>query len=202
MKVKYNRVSTFHQTGERFKVDEVEYDKVIFDKVSGTIPFKDRDGGKVIVEMVENNQLDELVVEEHSRLGRNTGDVIQTLEWLDENKVNVVVRNIGLESRPNGERNPIWKMITSVMSSLYEMELENIKERTHYGRMMYVKNGGKLGRPKGTTENRNDFLNKPKSKEIRKYLDMGMSVRETSRLVDCSTTSVMKVKKHLHFLEF
>ena len=202
MKVKYNRVSTFHQTGERFKVDEVEYDKVILDKVSGTIPFKDRDGGKVIVEMVENNQLDELVVEEHSRLGRNTGDVIQTLEWLDENEVNVVVRNIGLESRPNGERNPIWKMITSVMSSLYEMELENIKERTHYGRMMYVKNGGKLGRPKGTTENKNDFLNKPKSKEIRKYLDMGMSVRETSRLVDCSTTSVMKVKKHLHFLEF
>ena len=202
MKVKYNRVSTFHQTGERFKVDEVEYDKVILDKVSGTIPFKDRDGGKVIVEMVENNQLDELVVEEHSRLGRNTGDVIQTLEWLDENEVNVVVRNIGLESRPNGERNPIWKMITSVMSSLYEMELENIKERTHYGRMMYLKNGGKLGRPKGTTENKNDFLNKPKSKEIRKYLDMGMSVRETSRLVDCSTTSVMKVKKHLHFLEF
>ena len=202
MKVKYNRVSTFHQTGERFKVDEVEYDKVILDKVSGTIPFKDRDGGKVIVEMVENNQLDELVVEEHSRLGRNTGDVIQTLEWLDENEVNVVVRNIGLESRPNGERNPIWKMITSVMSSLYEMELENIKERTHYGRMMYVKNGGKLGRPKGTTENKNDFLNKPKSKEIRKYLDMGMSVRETSRLVGCSTTSVMKVKKHLHFLEF
>ena len=202
MKVKYNRVSTFHQTGERFKVDEVEYDKVILDKVSGTIPFKDRDGGKVIVEMVENNQLDELVVEEHSRLGRSTSDIIQTLEWLDENKVNVVVRNIGLESRPNGERNPIWKMITSVMSSLYEMELENIKERTHYGRMMYVKNGGKLGRPKGTTENKNDFLNKPKSKEIRKYLDMGMSVRETSRLVDCSTTSVMKVKKHLHFLEF
>jgi DNA invertase Pin-like site-specific DNA recombinase len=202
MKVKYNRVSTFHQTGERFKVDEQEYDKVILDKVSGTIPFRDRDGGKEIVEMVENNQLDELVVEEHSRLGRNTGDVIQTLEWLDENGVNVVVRNIGLESRPNGERNPIWKMITSVMSSLYEMELENIKERTHYGRMMYLKNGGKLGRPKGTSENKNDFLNKPKSKEIRKYLDMGMSVRETSRLVGCSTTSVMKVKKHLHFLEF
>lgn len=202
MKVKYNRVSTFHQTGERFKVDEQEYDKVILDKVSGTIPFRDRDGGKEIVDMVENDQLDELVVEEHSRLGRNTGDVIQTLEWLDENGVNVVVRNIGLESRPNGERNPIWKMITSVMSSLYEMELENIKERTHYGRMMYLKNGGKLGRPKGTSENKNDFLNKPKSKEIRKYLDMGMSVRETSRLVGCSTTSVMKVKKHLHFLEF
>lgn len=88
----------------------------------------------------KQGKLKELVLEDLSRCGRNTGDVISTLEWLEENKVNVNVRNIGLESRPNGKK-PIWKMITSVMSSLYEMELENIKERTHYGRMMYVKNG-------------------------------------------------------------
>lgn len=66
---------------------------------------------------------------------------------LGKNEANIVVRNISLESRPNGKKNPIWKMISSVMSSLYEMELENIKERTHYGRIMSVKNGGKLGRP-------------------------------------------------------
>lgn len=197
MRVKYNRVSSLTQSGERFKVDEDHYDKVIFDKVSGTIPFKERDGGKEIVKLVEKGELKELIVEEHSRLGRNTGDVIQTLEWLDENGVNVVVRNIGLQSRPNGEKNPIWKMITSVMSSIYELERETLLERTHYGRMMYVKNGGVLGRPEGTTETKHTFLNKPKSKEIRKYLEKGMSVRETSRLVGCSTKSVMKVKKLL-----
>ena len=193
MKIKYNRVSTIQQTGERFKVDENGYDKTILDKVSGTVPFSDRDGGKEIQQLVGKGELTEIVVEELSRLGRNTGDVITTLEWLDENEVNVVVRNIGLESRPNEKRNPIWKMITSVMSSLYEMELENIKERTHYGRVMYVKNGGKLGRPDGTKENRRTFLNKPKSKEILKYLEMDLSYREISRLVGCSVTTVGKV---------
>ena len=195
MRVKYNRVSTLNQSGERFKVDESGYDKIILDKVSGTIPFTDRDGGKEIQSLVEQGVLKELVLEELSRCGRNTGDVITTLSWLDDNGVNVVVRNIGLESRPNGKRNPIWKMITSVMSSLYEMELENIKERTHYGRVMYVRNGGKLGRPKGSSENDRKFLNKPQSKEIQKYLDKNLSYREISRLVGCSVNTVGKVKR-------
>ena len=200
MKIKYNRVSTLQQSGERFKVDEDNYDRTIMDKVSGVVPFKEREGGKEVVELVEKGELTELVVEELSRVGRNTGDCIRVLEWLEENKVNVVVRNIGLQSRPNGVKNPIWKMITSVMSSLYEMELDNIRERTHYGRMMYLKNGGTLGRPKGTKETPKEFLSKPKSKEIQKYLEKGMSVRETSKLVGCSTKSVMKVKKTLQVI--
>ena len=198
MRVKYNRVSTLNQSGERFKVDESKYDKVILDKVSGTVPFKEREGGQEVVKLVEKGQLKELVLEELSRGGRNTGDVITTLQWLDDNGVNVIVRNIGLESRPNGKRNPIWKMITSVMSSLYEMELENIKERTHYGRMMYLKNGGKLGRPKGSTESEKEFLNKPDSKEIRNHLERDLSIREISKIVGCSTNKVMKVKKMIY----
>ncbi len=195
MRIKYNRVSTLNQSGERFKVDESKYDNVILDKVSGTIPFKERDGGKEITKLVDQGVLNELVLEDLSRCGRNTGDVISTLEWLDVHEVNVIVRNIGLESRPNGKKNPIWKMITSVMSSLYEMELENIKERTHYGRMMYVKNGGKLGRPKGSTETEKEFLNKPDSKEIQNHLERDLSIREISKIVGCSTNKVMKVKK-------
>jgi DNA invertase Pin-like site-specific DNA recombinase len=194
MRIKYNRVSTLNQSGERFKVDESTYDKVILDKVSGTVPFKEREGGKEIVDYVEKGVLKELILEELSRCGRNTGDVISTLEWLDSNEVNVKVRNIGLESRPNGKRNPIWKMITSVMSSLHEMELENIKERTHYGRMMYVKNGGKLGRPKGSTESEKKFMEKSKSQKIKSYLDDGLTIRDISKVVGCSTSTVQKVK--------
>lgn len=195
MRVKYNRVSTTGQTGQRFKADEGSYDKTILDVVSGAVPFRERDGGKEIYELVENGQLKELVLEELSRCGRNTGDVIQTLEWLEKHKVNVRVRNIGLESRPAGKKNPVWKMITSVMSSLYEMELENIKERTHYGRMMYVRNGGKLGRPRGSTETERKFLKKETSKEIQKYLEKGFTVREITKVVGCSPNTVLKVKK-------
>jgi DNA invertase Pin-like site-specific DNA recombinase len=195
MKIKYNRVSHVSQSGNRFTEDSDSYDLVIMDKVSGSVSFKDRVGGKQVVELVENGSLKTLVSEEFSRLGRNTGDVIRTLEWLDENNVNVIIRNIGLQSRPNGQKNPIWKMISSVMSSLYEMELDNIKERTSVGLQVYVQNGGKLGRPVGTNQSENQFLQKEMTRQVLFYLKKGKTVREISNKLGCSNSTVMKTKK-------
>jgi DNA invertase Pin-like site-specific DNA recombinase len=195
MRIKYNRVSTIGQSGDRYTLDTDTYDLTLLDKVSGSVSFRDREFGRQVMEMVQRGELTELVVEEFSRLGRNTGDVISTLEYLDSMGVNVRVKNVGLESRPQGKKNPIWKMISSVMSSLYEMEKENILERTKTGRQVYVLNGGKLGRPKGTHENVKRFLNKPKNVEIQKLLGRGLRYSEIQRIVDCSPRTISKVKK-------
>ncbi len=195
MKVKYNRLSSLSQTGNRLTDDKTQYDLVMLDRVSGSVSFKDRPKGQELTKLVEQGKISELWVEEFSRLGRNTGDVIKTLEWLEEMKVNVVVRNIGLQSRPNGQKNPIWKMISSVMSSLYEMELENIKERTMVGRKVYVLNGGRLGRPEGTKETERDFLEKSQTKEVIKNLKKGLTIREISKIVDCSFNTIIKTKR-------
>lgn len=195
MKVKYNRVSTLQQTGDRFTLDQQNYDLVLFDKVSGTIPFKEREKGKELTKLVEDGKVSELVVEEFSRLGRNTGDVIQTLEWLELFEVNVSVLNLGLQSRPQNKKNPIWKMISSVMSSLYEMELENIKERTMAGRAVYIQKGGKLGRPENSNENDREFLDKDKTKEIIKYLNKDRTIREISKITNASNKTIIKTKR-------
>lgn len=195
MRVKYNRVSTIQQSGNRFTMDKEEYDLVLLDKVSGSVGFKDRPKGKELTKLVDAGKVTELITEEFSRLGRNTGDVIRTLEWLEERKVNVFVRNIGLQSRPNGKKNPIWKMISSVMSSLYEMELENIKERTTVGRQVYVQKGGILGRPVGSNESEMNFLKKEMSLSVLKSLNKGLTIRETSKVLGVSTRTVLKVKK-------
>lgn len=195
MKIKYNRVSTLQQTGDRFTDDKEYYDITLLDKVSGSIPFAKRTKAQELVKLVDAGAVSDLVIEEFSRLGRNTGDVISTLEWLDKAEVNVTVRNIGLQSRPNGQKNPIWKMISSVMSSLYEMELENIKERTAVGRLVYVQNGGKLGRPLNSNESDVNFLQKGKSQLIIKSLRKGLTIRETAKVCSASTKTVMKVKK-------
>ncbi len=195
MKVKYNRLSSLSQTGNRLTDDKTQYDLVMLDRVSGSVSFKERPKGQELTKLVEQGKISELWVEEFSRLGRNTGDVIKTLEWLDEMKVNVVVRNIGLQSRPNGQKNPIWKMISSVMSSLYEMELENIKERTMVGRKVYVLNGGRLGRPEGTKETEKDFLEKPQTKEIIKNLKKGLTIKDICKIVDCSNKTIIKTKR-------
>jgi DNA invertase Pin-like site-specific DNA recombinase len=196
MKVKYNRVSTIGQSGDRFSADNEKYDLVLLDKVSGTVPFMEREKGKEIVKLVEDGKVTDIVVEELSRLGRHVGDVYATLQWLDSKGINVVVRNMGnMQSRPNNEKNKYFDFVTSMLNSLYSMELENIKERTMAGRMVYVQAGGKLGRPTGSTENEKQFINKNKSREILKYLNKNRTIREISKITSTSNKTIIKVRR-------
>jgi DNA invertase Pin-like site-specific DNA recombinase len=194
MRVKYNRVSTLLQTGNRFEADTEKYDLVLLDKISGTVFFKDRPEAKKLIKLIEQGKVSVLVTEEFSRLGRNTGDVINTLDWFEKMSINVRIRNLGIESRPEGKKNPVWKILSATMSSLYEMELSSILERTTVGRMVYVQNGGVLGRPKGGGETDLQFINKPKNQRALEYLKKDRTIREIAKQLDMSTKTVMKVK--------
>ena len=198
MRIKYNRTSTIQQQGNRFQLDKDNYDLTIFDKgVSGKIPFSEREGGIKLTQLVNEGKVTEVVVEELSRLGRNTIDTLTTLKSFDDSGVNVVVRGMGnLQSMVNGKKNPIWNLITSVMSSLYELERDNILERTEMGRKMYVMNGGKLGRKVGSVEGRDSFLQKDRTKKIFNLLEKGKSVRDISGRLGVSTKTVVKVRKY------
>ena len=194
MKVKYNRVSTQIQSGNRFEADTDKYDLILLDKISGTVPFKERQNAKILIDHIQKGIVKEVVVEELSRLGRHTGDCISTLEWMDEKGVNVIVRNLGVQSRPNGKRNPIWSVLTSLISSLYALELENIKERTSVGRQIYIQKGGVLGRKIGSTLSDRNFIDKPKSQKILEYLKKDWTLRQIAKQLDTSTRTIMKVK--------
>ncbi len=198
MRVKYQRTSTSSQHGKRFDKDTNKYDLVLFDQgISGTTEFKSRTNGKKIVELVESGKLKELVVEELRDIGRNMVATINTLDWLDKREVNVVIRSMGnLCSRVNGKKNEIWGLISATMSSLYSMELENLKLRTEMGRKVYVMNGGRLGRERGTNESIKEFMNKPKSKEIASLLSKGKTVRDIAGRLSVSYNLVVKVRKN------
>ena len=197
MKIKYQRTSTVSQHGERFKTDKNNYDLVLFDKgVSGTKPFAERTESKKIIELVESGRVEELVVEELRDIGRNMVDTINTLDFFEKYNINVMVRSLGnLSSRVGDKPNEIWSLITSVMSSLYQMELENLKMRTNAGREAYLMNGGVLGRKKGTNESIKEFLDKPKSKMIISLLEKKKSVRDIAGRLGISDKTVTKVRK-------
>lgn len=203
MKIKYQRTSTTQQHGERFKTDKSIYDKVFFDQgISGTKPFAERTEAKKVAELVNQGVVDELHVEEIRDIGRNMVDTINTLDWLDKNNVNVVIKSMGnLCSRINGKRNEIWTLITATMSSLYQMELENLKIRTKMGREAYLMKGGVIGRPKFSTETEIAFLEKPKTKEIISLLSKGKSLRDIAGRANCSVNLVVKLKRILQSKE-
>ncbi|MEC3874612.1 recombinase family protein [Chryseobacterium salviniae] len=195
MRVKYNRVSTLGQTGNRFEADTDKYDLVLLDKVSGTVNFRDREKGRELIRLVQDGLVREITCEEISRLGRNTRNVLETLEVFEEHGINVVVRNMGLQSRPNGEKNPIWKVIITIISSLYEQELNNLRERINAGKLIAKQRNVIFGRPNGTNESYATFINKPKNKKALEYLKKGRTLREIGKLLKMSTKTVQKVKK-------
>ena len=78
-----------------FQIDKEKYDLVLLDNISVSVPFNQRPKAIELVKLINERKVEELVVEEFRRLGRNTGDVIRTLEWLEDYEINVVVRNVG-----------------------------------------------------------------------------------------------------------
>jgi DNA invertase Pin-like site-specific DNA recombinase len=194
MRIKYLRVSTLQQTGNRFEVDKENYDLVLFDKISGTVPFKERPEAKKLIEIIESGQEVTLICDEISRLGRSTSDTIQMMDYFEKKEVTVIVKNLGLQSRTNGKKNPIWNLIIATMSSLNQLELESIKERTMAGRQVYVAKGGILGRKTGTTESKRKFIEKPKSIKILDFVKKDWTLRQIAKQLDVSTKTVHKVK--------
>jgi DNA invertase Pin-like site-specific DNA recombinase len=199
MKVKYQRTSTMEQHGERFGLDKEHYDHILFDRgISGTKPFRERTGGMKIISMVESGLLKELVVPELRDIGRNTYDTISVLDFMEKHNVIVTIQSLGnLRSIIDGKKNPLWTLISSIMSSLYQMELENLKLRTHMGRQSYLLKGGKLGRRMGSNENETSFMNKPKSQEIVSLLRRGKSTRDIVGRLGVSPNLVTKVRRIL-----
>jgi DNA invertase Pin-like site-specific DNA recombinase len=201
LRIKYQRTSSVQQKGERFSTDDAsKYSEVIFDQgVSGTKPFRERTGGKKIISLVEQGLLKELVLPELRDLGRTLNDSISVLDFLDKNNVSVVIQSLGnIASLIDGKRNPLWTLISSVMSALYAMELENLKLRTEMGRTAYLMRGGRLGRTKGSNETNATFINKPKTQEVISLLRHGKSTRDICSRLKVSPNLVSKVRKLEH----
>lgn len=195
MRVKYQRTSTIAQLGNRFQTDTENYHKVFFDQgVSGLIPFRERTEAKKLIKLVEGGGVSEIVLEELRDLGRNMIDVLNSLSFFEEKDVCLYIRSLALRSHINGKKNELWNLVTGIMSSLYAMELENLRTRTQMGLVAYQLRGGKLGRPSGSFENERAFLAKPKSLEIARFLKMGKSIRDISGRLNVSTATVQKVR--------
>jgi hypothetical protein len=66
------------------------------------------------------------------------------------------------------------------------------------GRKVYVLNGGRLGRPEGSKETEKEFLEKPQTKEVIKYLKKGFSISDITKIVNCSNKTIIKTKKNIN----
>ena len=189
MRVKYIRVSTIEQNTDR---QDNFNGKTYTDECSGSIAFKDR---KVASKLLANDEVNEVLVHSIDRLGRNTIDIMNTIQDFTCRGINVISEKEGLETIIDGKENPISKMMIGILGTLAEFELNRAKERQAEGIAKAKAKGSYLGRSKGSSESVEVFTNKASTKDILKYLKMNESISRTAKLSRTSEGSVKKVKR-------
>ena len=191
MVVKYIRVSTLKQNIDRQEDSSL---KSYIDMCSGSIAFKER---KEASKLLSNHEVSEVQVHSIDRLGRNTLDIMNTIEDFTSRGINVVSVKEGLSTIVDGKVNPIAKLMIGILGTLSEFELSRIKERQLEGISKAKEKGVYLGRSKGTKESREVFMNKTSTKSILRYLESGESISRCALLSKTSQGSVKKVKRML-----
>jgi DNA invertase Pin-like site-specific DNA recombinase len=166
--------------------------KSYVDKCSGSIAFKER---KEASKLLLNEDIKEVQVHSIDRLGRNTLDIMNTIEGFTSRGINVVSVKEGLNTIVDGKVNPIAKLMIGILGTLSEFELTRIKERQLEGISKAKAKGVYGGRARGTKESVEVFMSKASTKSILKYLKMNESISRTAKLSQTSEGSVKKVKK-------
>lgn len=195
MKLFYSRVSSATQSNERQKIKTKNFDYILEDTCSGSIPLYDRPKGKQIKELIEAGTIKLLEVHSIDRLGRNTIDVLNTWNELTEQGITIVCRNPNLRNfDTNGKADAVSEMIIAILSIMAKFERQQIRERQAEGIAIAKLKGKYHGRKINSTESTEKFLNKPKSILIRKLLDKGRTYHEIRKIVNCSPSTIKKVK--------
>ena len=197
MKARYIRVSTINQKIERQILKQHSEEKLYIDKISGSIPFVQRPEAKALLKDISLGAINYIVVSSIDRLGRNTLDVLQTIEQLHRQGICLRVENLGLESWANGKENPTFKLIISVLANISEMERNSILERQKEGIAIAKAKGVYKGREKNSKESIENFL--AKYPIAVKYLKKKVppTIVEIAKLADCSKNTVQKIKNIL-----
>ena len=189
--VKYIRVSSKDQNTAR---QENTTMKLYIDKCSGTIPFKERKAGKKLLKNID--EINNIHVHSIDRLGRNAIDIQNTINDFTSKGINVIVEDLGITSLlPNGDQNPVFKLITDLMANIAQMERDNIKKRQTEG-IAIAKAKGVYNKSKNR-QKLTDIELLEKNKEIVTCLLNGMSLEVTKATIKRSIPTIIKVKKAL-----
>ena len=147
-----------------------------------------------IIDFAIKNGVTHIIALEISRISRKISSFALFLERCNENNINIIIDNFKLHTLlPNGDKNSMVQTMLSIASTFASMELSLIQERLNSGRNKYIRDGGVLGRKKGSIKDDSRVLNE--HADIIKFLRQGQSVRNTMKLTGKSSGTIMKVKK-------
>lgn len=199
MKVLYARCSTLSQNPQRQLTKSKEYDYVLTDYCSGSIPLFERPQGSQLKKLIDEGQKVEIYISSIDRLGRDLLSTIQVWDELTRRGIKIKCQNPNITNlTEEGKVDKFSELMMSILSTMSSFEKSLIKERQMEGIRVRKEKGLYSGRRIGTTETIDRFLLKKKNQLIIDYLKKGTySYQEISKIVKCSTTTITKVNKIL-----
>ena len=185
----YLRVSTDQQDVDNQRHGILEYANThnlgglqfVEDSASGKTNWKDRKMGDLLTKTMQPG--DTILFAEVSRMARSVLQILEILAHCAEHEftVHIVKQNIVFDDSLNS------RITATVLGLAAEIEREFISMRTKEALAKRKAEGMVLGRPKGKAKRVK--LDKH-SKEIKRYLELGISKRAICKLVDCSPSTL------------
>ena len=198
----YSRVSTQGQDYSR-QIDELQayavshswiVSAIFSEKISGAKKNNERLGLSRMMDYICAHQVDKVLIWELSRLGRNTIEVLKTIELLNEAKVSLFIKNYNIETLDaDGKPNIMAQFLVTILAEVARMERSTIKERMDSGYKQFRSLGGKVGRKEGYTKSSDMYRNE--YSDIIRLLKKGLSLRNVAKLTNHSLNTVSKCKR-------
>lgn len=196
MKIGYARVSTKDQNLERQIETLKRYGatKIFEEKQSGK-NIKDRKVFQEVMDFVREE--DTLIVDALDRLGRNYDEVINTVDFLREKKIKLIITSLPMMNEIVG--NDLFdkflkNLIIQILAMISEQERNDSKRRQADGIAVAKSKGVYKGRPKLYSPNAKDPHKQAVYYRVIYFLDQGMAISKISKKVGLSRQTIYRIK--------
>lgn len=167
---------------------------VFAEKVSGAKKNLERKELLKMIEFVNSNHIDKVLVTELSRLGRDTLQVLQAIEILNQNKISLYIQNYNIETlTPEKEINPMSQFLVTILAEIARMERKSISNRLSSGYQNFRNTGGVVGRKSGFRKSE-DMMKDEYAEEI-KMLKKGYSYQHIAQITKTNKNTLTKLRK-------
>lgn len=173
------------------KLNNWSISETFCEKISGATANTKRKELVAMLEYIAQNNIDKVLVTELSRLGRDTLQVLEVIDTLNEAGVSLYIHNYRIETlTEDGKINAMSQFLITILAEVAKMERNSIRERMESGYDNFINNGGKVGRKVGYRKT-DSMLLIEYAEELR-LLKKGISLRNVSKLTGTSVNTLRK----------
>jgi DNA invertase Pin-like site-specific DNA recombinase len=175
---------------------DYEVIEVCQETISGSAQEDQRHGLRRAEQLARDGKIKKVLVHEVSRIARRNSIAHRFVETLEECGVSLYWHAQGIETLlSSGKSNLAAGIMLALLAEMARNESETLRERIKSGLAHARKRGVVLGRRKGTTLTRDQFLQK--HEDILRQLKAGQSVRNVAKIVSKGISTVQRVKAAL-----